>query len=684
VTCTDCPDSTYDVTEQLREGKNALGIILGDGWYNQHSVDIWSVDKAPWRDVPKALVQLEIEMEDGSRHTIVSDEGWKARKSPIVFSSIRQGESYDARLEVPGWNTPEYDDSNWTPAWHATAPQGRLQAQELEPMRIKESFEPYEITQPTDSSYVLHYPKDIAGWVRIRVKEANGTRISIKYGEAFNGDGTLNQDNLAKFTYHKRYQTDEYICKSEEWEEWHARFTYHGFCAVEITGLTGEPLPENFMAYSVYTDMAHVSTFECSDEMINKIHGLTPWSIKGNAHGYAEASPHREKLGWTGDAHLAGEATLLNFDAKLFYRKWIGDMAEDQLASGELCAVSPTPGWGYEIYNGPAWDAAFILIPWYQYLYAGDLDLLERHYPQMELYFDYLDQNSPDLIADFGLGDWSPPYSNSSNIYTTPAALTSTAYFYQDAVILSKVSALLGYNDASAQYLAKSGQIKEAFHKRFFDPETGFYSSNTQTAQACALYQGLTRPENHNIAVEKLAELVHAKDDHLNTGILGTKYLLDALSENGLEELVYKIVTQKTFPGWGYWVEQGATTMWERWGGVDEVPSGQNFTFLSEVEVWFYNYILGIKIIEETPAYKQFEISPYFFEKLDWAKGKIATMYGDIELDWTKDGSLVTYNVSVPENTSALIKAPDGYRLKKSSKNKRLASGKHSVIFEQH
>jgi len=675
--------TTYDVTDQVREGKNALGIILGDGWYNQHSVDIWSVDKAPWRDVPKALAQLEIEMEDGTKRCIVSDESWKAKQSPIVFSSIRQGESYDARLEEAGWNTPEYDDADWTHVWHAMAPQGRLQAQELEPMRVKESFKPHKITQPTDSTYVLYYPQDIAGWVKIRIKETSGTKISIKYGEAIREDGTLNQDKLRGFTYHKRFQTDEYICKSSEWEEWHARFTYHGFSTVEITGLSGKALPENFIAYSVYTDMDHVSTFECSDEMINKIHMLTPWSIKGNAHGYAEASPHREKLGWTGDAHLAGEATLLNFDAKLFYRKWIGDMAEDQLSSGELCAISPTPGWGYVIYNGPAWDAAFFLIPWYQYLYAGDIHLLERHYEQMKLYFDYLDSSSTGCIADFGLGDWSPPYSESSNIYTTPAALTSTAYFYQDAVILSKVSALLGYSDASEQYLAKSTEIKEAFHKRFYDPETGFYTSNTQTAQACALYQGLTTPENHEIAVEKLAELVNAKDNHLNTGILGTKYLLDALSENGHEELVYKLVTQKTFPGWGYWIEQGATTMWERWSGKSTGGSGKNFTFLSEVDVWFYNFILGIKIIEDKPAYKQFEISPYFFEKLDWAKGKIATMYGDIEVDWSRNGNSITYNITIPENTSATLKIPNGYRFKKNRQGIWLGSGVHTILLEK-
>jgi alpha-L-rhamnosidase len=180
-----------------------------------------------------------------------------------------------------------------------------------------------------------------------------------------------------------------------------------------------------------------------------------------------------------------------------------------------------------------------------------------------------------------------------------------------------------------------------------------------------------------------LTELVHAKDNHLNTGILGTKYLLDALSENGHEELVYTIVTQKTFPGWGYWIEQGATTMWERWGGISSVPSGQNFTFLTEVDVWFYNYILGIKIIEEKPAYKQFEISPYFFEKLEWAKGKIATMYGDIEVDWSKNGSSISYSVTIPENTSAIFKAPKGYRIKRTNKDAELGSGIHTIILEE-
>jgi len=675
---------TYDVTHQLQNGNNAWGIILGDGWYNQHSRDVWSVDKAPWRDRPKVLAQLELEYEDGTRQAILTDSNWKAHESPIFFSSVRQGESYDARKEIEDWSTPGFDDNDWSDVWEAMSPLGKMEAQTLQPIRVQENFKPFKITHPKEGVYVLHYPQDLAGWVKIRVKEQAGQKITLKYGEALNEDGTLNQDKLSSYTFHDRFQTDEYFCKSDLWEEWNPRFTYHGFTYVEVTGLTVKPLPENFIAQSVYTDMDNYSSFSCSDNVINQIHRMTIWSIKGNAHGYAEASPHREKLGWTGDAHLAAEATMYNFDSKQFYRKWIDDLGIEQLESGELPAIAPTPGWGFFWGNGPAWDNAFILIPWYQYLYSGDKYILKSHYDQMQLYFEYVDKKSEDNIADFGLGDWSPPDTEKSGLYNTPAALTSTAYFYIDAVLLSKISIILGFEEQSKWYLDKANFIKEAFNKKFYEEETSFYTSQTQTAQACALYQGLTSNDNHTITVEKLVQLVNAKGNHLNTGILGSKYILYALADNGYEELAYEVITQKTFPGWGNFVEKGATTLWERWSGEGIGGNCRNLTFLADVDAWFYKYILGIKCLESYPGFKQFEISPFFFEKLDWAKGSVATMYGDIEVYWQKTKGKVILNMTIPANTSANLKLPGGYTIEKIKKTQtELNSGNHSLTLKK-
>jgi alpha-L-rhamnosidase len=669
---------TYDVTNQIKAGHNVLGVILGDGWYNQHSRDVWATDKSPWRDRPKVLAQLEIEYTDGTSHVIATDSSWKAHESPIDFSSVRQGESYDARNEILHWCSPDLDDKEWENAWEAGVPLGKLEAQTLQPIRVKEEFYPSKITNPKAGIYVLYYPQDIAGWLKIKVKEQEGAKITLKYGEELDQDGTVNQDKISCYTFHRRFQTDEYICKSGNWETWNPRFTYHGFTYVEISGLSDKPLADNFIAQSVYSDMDNCSSFSCSDKTINKIQQISLWSIKGNAHGYAEASPHREKLGWTGDAHLAAEATLYNFDSKLFYQKWIDDLGLEQRETGELPCIAPTSGWGFYWGNGPAWDNALILIPWYQYLFAGDEYILKNHYGQMKKYFDYVDKKSENNIVRFGLGDWSPPDTDNSGLYKTPAAVTSTAYFYIDAVLLSKISKILGYDEKSEWYLAKANAIKEKFNKTFFEPETSFYNSVTQTAQACALYQGLTTEKNHDVTVEKLVELVNAKNDHLSTGILGSKYIINTLCDNGHEELAYKIITQRTFPGWGYFIEKGATTLWERWSGEGE--SVKNLTFLTEVSAWFYKYILGVKHLESNPGFKKFEISPFFFRELNWAKGRVATMYGNIEVCWEKKEKVVLLKVIVPGNTSAKVRLPDNCVFEGTNKTEKiLCSGGHSL-----
>jgi alpha-L-rhamnosidase len=675
--------STYDVTNFIKVGKNVLGVILGDGWFNQHSVDTWSTDQSPWRNRPCVMAQLEITYEDGSVKIIKSDGSWMAHEAPIVFSSVRQGETYDARKEIENWSSPEFNDSDWVPVWIANAPLGKLESQIMQPIKIQEEFEPYKIFNPKQDVYVLYYPQDIAGWLKVSVQEKEGQKITLKYGEAINPDGSVSNEGLGRFTFHERFQTDEYICKSNKRENWHPRFTYHGFTYVEITGLSKEPQPEDFIAQSVYTDMETYSSFSCSDEMINKIQKITIWSIKGNAHGYAEASPHREKLGWTGDAHLAAEATLYNFDSKLFYSKWIDDLALEQLQSGELPAIAPTSGWGFFWGNGPAWDNAFLLIPWYQYVHTGDLNILKEYYDGMKKYFEYVDNRSKNNISNFGLGDWSPPYSDRSDKYITPAALTSTAYFYVDAILLSKIAKILGFDEESKWYQEKSQKIKKNFNKSFFDLTTSFYASKTQTAQACALYQGLTPKENHQAVVEKLVELVNEKDNHLNTGILGTKYLLYALSDNGFEELAYEIITKKTFPGWGYFVTQGATTLWERWSGEGLGGNARNLAFFADVSAWFYKYILGIKSLEEHPGFKKFEISPYFFENLDWAKGKVSTMYGDIKVFWHRNESDIILDISIPSNTEAIIKVPEQYIITDpGSQEMQLSSGYYSLLIK--
>jgi alpha-L-rhamnosidase len=330
---------------------------------------------------------------------------------------------------------------------------------------------------------------------------------------------------------------------------------------VQVTGFPGEPTLENLEALVMHTDVDSVGAFESSNELLNKIQQATRWSYVNNLHGHPTDCPHREKNGWTGDAHLAAEAGLYNFDAAAMYAQWMLDFQDEQKPTGELPGIVPTGGWGYAWGNGPAWDSAYILIPWYLYQYHGDLRILARHYEHMKRYVDYLATKAKDGIVSIGLGDWCPAGT------TTPASVTSTAYYYVDAQIVARCAERLGKTDDAAKYTRLADTIRSAFNRAFLNPQTKQYANGSQTALSCALYQGLVNPADREAVVAHLVAEIERRNNHLDCGILGTKYLIHALSDHGRADLAYRVVTQTTFPSWGHWIQQGATTLWENWNG---------------------------------------------------------------------------------------------------------------------
>ena len=356
---------TYDVTDLLKKGPNALGVILGNGWYNMHTRCVWDFDKAPWRDRPVLLCQLELTFEDGSKRVIASDATWRVTTGPIVFDSIRNGETYDARLEKAGWDTAEYDDMNWPPAEIVSGPKGELAAQMLPPIKVTKTFKPAKLTQPKPGVYVFDTGQNMAGWTRLRVSGPAGTEIVLKYGERLNPDGTLDQKEIGQHIKTGKPQTDTYILKGQGTEVWEPRFAYYGFQYVEVTGLPGKPDLNTLEARVVHTSFERAGSFECSNDLLNRIQQNTLWSYISNFLGYPTDCPHREKNGWTGDAHLAAETGLYNFHSAPAYAKWLNDLKDEQRPSGELPGIVPTSGWGYQWGNGPAWDSAYVLIPWY-------------------------------------------------------------------------------------------------------------------------------------------------------------------------------------------------------------------------------------------------------------------------------------------------------------------------------
>ena len=639
--------ATYDVTKSLTQGKNALGILLGNGWYNMHARAVWDFDHAPWRNWPTARLHLRVEYKDGSVETIVTDDSWKASFGPLVRDSIRSGEVYDARLEQPGWATADFDAAEWKPVEVVKGPEGLLHSEMIRPMRITETLAPKKISQPKPGMWVFDIGQNMAGWVRLQVSGKAGTKVQIRYAERINEDGTINVDSIAAHMRGTPFQTDVYILKGDGVETWRPRFVYHGFQYVEVTGLPSEPTAETIQAEVVHTDFPTAGSFTCSNEMFNKIQTMTLWSYRGNFHGYPTDCPHREKNGWMGDAHLAAEQAMYNFENAPGYLKWLWDIQDSQKKDGQLPGIVPTSGWGFSWGNGPAWDSAFILIPWYLHVYRDDQRAMEEHYAAMKRYVDYVEARSPGRLADFGLGDWVPANTE------TPRIVTSTGYFYVDCVLVSQFATLLGKDEDAKHYAALAKEVYDAFNKKFYKGK-GVYANNSQTALSCALYQGLVPPSEKAAVLARLGESVTRADDHIDTGILGAKYLFHSLSRGGMHDKAFRVATQTTRPSYGRWIERGATTLWEDW---DE-GSSRNHIMFGDISAWFYQTLAGMNADPKQPAFKHLILRPRPVGDITWVKASHESQYGPVKSGWQLKGGEFVWNITIPVNTSATIYVP--------------------------
>jgi alpha-L-rhamnosidase len=642
--------NTYDVTDLLNNGENAIGVILGNGWYNCFTQDAWDFRYAAWRDKVKLLIQIKLCFEDGEESLIVSDESWKVSSGPIIFDGLRNGESYDARLEKVGWNEAGYDDSDWLKAVIMKPPGGVLKSQQMTPIRVTQTIKPIELKEVESGVWVYDLGQNISGWARITLKGPMGSKITLRYSERINEAGNIDVSAISEHIKSGEFQTDTYILKGEDVECWEPRFTYHGFRYIQVTGFPGTPTLENLCGRVVHTDFENYGSFSCSNELLNSIQRCSRWSTLTNYHGIPTDCPHREKNGWTGDAHLSAEQLLFNFNPMSCYSKWMEDFADVQRPSGQLPGIIPTGGWGFNWGSGPAWDSAVILIPWYLYLYCGDLDILEKMYDNMKLYVDYMTSMASENIVEFGLGDWCPPVGGASD-HECPTEITDTAYYYIDTKLLSDIATLLDREEDAEKYGNLSQGIRKAFRKKFMNAETGKLIESNQTSVACALYQGLVNEEELQKVLEELVEEVEKKDNHINCGILGTKYVMHALTDLGRADIAYKIAAQKTFPSWGYWIEQGATTLWESWAG----DTSRNHHMFSDISAWFYKGLAGIYPDTKHPGFKHIILRPNIVGDLQWVQASHQCMYGKIVSSWRVDGDMVSYKISIPVNCTAEV-----------------------------
>jgi alpha-L-rhamnosidase len=643
----------YDVTDALRRGKNAVGVILGNGWYNVQTRAVWEFDKAPWRAAPKLLMQLRVEHTDGRVETIGTDSRWTTSDGPITFDSIYGGENYDARAEKPGWDTPDYDDSRWSMARVVSAPGGKLVAQMMPPIKADRIIKPVKLTEPQPAVFVFDLGQNFAGYAELNARGPAGTKVVMKYGERLGQDGTVDragiQQHVARVDAGQQFQTDTYILDGSSRTTQHVpRFTYHGFQYVEVTGFPGKPTLDTLRGVFIHSAIPVAGEFACSNPLLNRIWRAGRWSYLSNLQGIPTDCPHREKNGWTGDAHLAAEQGLFNFAPAAVYTKWINDLGDEQQPSGELPGIVPTSGWGYKWGNGPAWDSAFLLIPFYLYEYCGDTKVLTDHYDGLKRYVDYLTGKAKDGIVDIGLNDWAPFQTK------TPADITSTAYYYRDAQIVALAAGLLG-NDADARkYTDLAAGIKTAFNRKFYHPDTALYGNGSQTSLSCALYQGLVEPANQARVLSNLVAAVEKSNGHIDTGILGAKYLLNTLLENGRADVAYRIASQKDLPGWGWWIEQGATTLWEQWNGADS----RNHIMFGDISAWFYKALAGIVPDPAAPAFKHFTIKPHLVGGLTSAHAAYDSVRGRIVSDWKAKDGRFELAVTIPPNTTATVSVP--------------------------
>ncbi|RNL52174.1 alpha-L-rhamnosidase [Pedobacter jejuensis] len=648
---------SYDVTSNLNDGKNAIGVLLGNGWYNHQSLAVWNFDKAPWRARPTFCLDLRITYTDGSVETITSGSDWKTSLSPIISNSIYTAEHYDARLEQKGWNTVNFDDSKWKGITLRAAPSKNIVAQAMHPIRNVEEIPVKTMRKFNDSTYLFDLGRNIAGVTKIKVTGERGIVIRLKHAERLDSLGHADLSNID--VYHRPkdksdpFQTDIFILNGEGDEQFMPLFNYKGFQYIEVTSSKPIRLTEkSLVGYFMHSDVPAVGKLSSSNPLINKIWWATNNSYLSNLYGFPTDCPQREKNGWTGDGHFAIETGLYNFDGITVYEKWMGDHRDEQQPNGVLPDIIPTGGWGYGTANGTDWTSTIAIIPWNIYTFYGDSKLLADNYQSIKQYVNYVDGISKNGLTTFGRGDWVPVKSTSDLEYT------SSVYFYVDADILAKAAKLFNNNNDYLVYSALAKKIKNAINSKYFNAQTGIYGKGVQTELSIALQWNIVPEASRQLVADNLAKRVVADGMHIDVGVLGAKAVLNALSDNGHSDIAYKLAAQDTYPGWGWWIVNGATTLHENWDMQAKRDISDNHMMFGEIGGWFFKGIGGIKVDEDKPGFKNILLRPHFVEGLNHFEASHDGPFGKIISSWKRTDKGVKYHVTIPANSSASAKIP--------------------------
>lgn len=655
---------THDVTPLLKQGQNAVGMMLGHGW---------------WKKTCTGWLELHIWYKDGTKDKIITDESWKASTGPIVSESLYHGETYDARLEKNGWDTGDYNDSDWLPVAMSEHIPEKLVAQVMPPIQVVGYLKPKSITKRNDGGpnkneevYIVDFGQNSTGVIKIKAQGPAGTKIRMRHAELLYEDGRLNVENIRSAKV-----TDEYILKGEGEEEYMPRFTQHGYRYAEIAGYPGELTEDKLEAQVFHTNFAKSGHFECDNPLINNIRDIVLWAIRGNNMSIPTDCPQRdERMGWMGDAHLASEATIMNFDVAAYYQKWLWDIADSQSPEGYVPDTCPANIWG-DKKGSPPWAIAYPLITWYSWRYYQNRRVVEFHYDNLVRWFKSMEKDEKDSLMEYcHYGDWVA-------LEPSPMEPIGTGCYYWTAVVLEELAGVLGKQDDVKYFNTKKQKVAEAFNNKYFDKEKGYYCygkdkqgnpfEGSQFQQIFPLFLGIAQGEYKELALKKLREEIEVKrNGHLYCGILGAKYVYDVLTDNNMADLAYKVVLQKDFPSYGYMIELGATTLWELWEyKTGPEMNSHNHQMFGSVVDWFFGGIAGIRRLPE-PGYKYFTIAPKPWEgPLNYAQAYIDTVRGRVLSRWDKnpDGSL-TLIVTIPPNSKAKVIVPKKENMKVNVKPK--------------
>lgn len=646
----------FDVKNHLSTGDNAVGIHLAQGWYSPIAKYVgWRMSMY---GLPRAILQLEVEYADGSKEQIVSDQTWKAGFGPVIFNSIYDGETYDARLESPNWDKPGFDDACWIAATVMDKPCKELKTQTMPPERVIKTFTPAQSYRKNASTVIYDMGQNFSGWTKIKVTGSKGATVKIRHAEQINAgeSPTLNVS-----TNREALNTDIYILKGEDAEEYEPRFTCHGFRYAEVS-VEGNAEIAAVTGRVVATDVAQTSALQTDNDLINHIHHCTLWSQISNMQGLPTDCPQRdERLGWVADGYVTADEAMLNFDAPLFYQKWINDMRTGQSADGRLPHIAPSAT-GREETN---WSCGYIIVLGEYYRNYGDLSFVEEHYPSMLKYIYYLrDKRLTNYIVTVDrYGDWCTPAQDSASVTGwvrgTPVSSTTMMYYYCIRIV-EQFARIFGKTADAETLAALKANVANALNANFYDTQTKTYTSEPwhfQYAQGLPLCFGFVPDSERSSVLNNLINdiLVH-RNGHLYAGIIGARYIPELLDAAGRNDVVYQMVTAEGYPGWKHLLN-GFTTFpeyWSRKGSLNHVMFGS-------IDAWFFRSLAGIKTDSLQTGYKAFKIKPFFPESgLNTVNASIETPYGKIASSWQKTGKNVIMNIEIPVNTSATIVLPEG------------------------